>query len=237
MNRAACLLLSILSFVTVSTRSIHAAPSAPAKATTAPAPIIGHVHSADAGAMRLRDNLQSPLKAGDTIQSGDVVSTTEGTATLKLEDGAVKAAVRLKPATSARLQLTPGKGFETLLKRGSVFSDVHNPQKRPNPYQVRTNTAVMGVRGTIFFVKEEADSKSVSPGAHPTFLCACVGQVAVISGASKKEQLLTSKHHDRPVMLQAKTPGAIAEMTDAPMGSEHSDPEAAELENILAGAI
>jgi hypothetical protein len=200
-------------------------------------PAIGHVHAADGGALRMRGNEQSPLQSGDTIQSGDVLSTDQGTVTVLLSDGKLKAAVRLKPGTSVRITHSAGKGFETELKRGIVFSDVHNPDKKRDAFQVRTSTAVMGVRGTIFLVKEIPATAAQGGSAQTTFLCPCVGKVAVTSASSKGakgEQVLTGTHHDRPVTIQAS--GGALKLTDAPMGEDHSDTEAAELEKILSGA-
>lgn len=223
----------LASIAIASAIGLPSVPAFAAKAETASP--FGLVHSASEGALKTRGSVQSPLKPGDRLQAGDIVSTASGSATLLLSDGKLKTAIKLRPETSVRVfrELT---GFEAVLQRGGLLSDVHNPEKRAHALQIRTRTAVMGVRGTIFYTQELK--------GRPLFLCTCVGKVAVRAAGPKgagparkgppDEVVFESKHHDRPVTIQAGDSALGGRIQPAPMGDEHSDPEAGELEALLA---
>lgn len=198
------------------------------------APVLGRVHAVEGVAHIARVHAggtgakPQSIKKGDAIHAGDRVETGRASnLTVVLQDGSVRAALLVKPDSSLRLANEPGQAIEVRLEKGAVLSDIHNPdfKRRPQPFRVRTRTAVMGVRGTVFFVKAEAGA--------PDFLCTCAGKVHVEHdkfGAVDIE----SKHHDAPKRIFADQPGNW--LMPAPMGEDHVDAEAAALEKALASS-
>jgi ferric-dicitrate binding protein FerR (iron transport regulator) len=85
-----------------------------------------------------------PVGQGDVIETGG-----DGVAVLSLLDGAE---VKLRENTILSLDSLDGPGKKTTLRlaEGSVFSRVN--RHMINGFAVTTETAVMGVRGTEFFV-------------------------------------------------------------------------------------
>jgi hypothetical protein len=165
----------------------------------------------------LRDGNREALAPGAVVNENDVIETnSDGTATLVIQDGSVKSAVMIKPSSRIKLSGKPGQAVEIGLERGAVLSSVNTPdyKKRPQPFRVRTKSATMGVRGTVFFVKADVGA--------PTFVCTCIGKVHIEHdkfGAMDIE----SKHHDAPKQIQENAGNWLL---PAPMGTDHADAEA-----------
>ena len=119
------------------------------------------------------------------------------------------------------------KGHDWLihLKQGVLAAAVRNPNQRPNHFQVRTTTATMGVRGTVFYVER-------LPG-QPLFVCTCQGTVAFEDSNGKLIEQVTAKHHDRPLKF-IEIPGTHTIKPEvAAMGDGHSDDDVVFLQNTL----
>lgn len=203
----------------------------PLTAAAAPSPtgMIGKVVKSGGAASRNFDQKSEPLKPGDFVYAGDTIESGNGEMLLLAADGTVRAALKLKPATRVKLEPATegGPGLRVELLRGGILSDVHNPKKSPNAYEIRTKTATMGVRGTVFYAHEMAGR---------LFLCTCAGEVGIKTADSGSEERIKSTHHDRPITLSAKSTGPLAErLKSAPMGEDHADSDAAELEKALEG--
>jgi len=88
-----------------------------------------------------------PAEIGMPVGKGDVVETArDGIAVISLVDGAE---VKLRENTTLSLD-SLGKSVSVRLSSGSVFSRVN--RRLISGFSVKTETAVMGVRGTEFFV-------------------------------------------------------------------------------------
>jgi hypothetical protein len=88
-----------------------------------------------------------PAEIGMPVGEGDVIETTgDAMAVISLVDGAE---VKLRENTTLALD-SLGRNVSVRLTSGSVFSKVN--RLMVNGFTVKTETAVMGVRGTEFFV-------------------------------------------------------------------------------------
>lgn len=104
-----------------------------------------------------------PLKQDQTVVENDVVATTAGSKLeLKLKDGSV---IRVGP--SSKLQLKSAyfgdngeKKFSAKLLFGRVWSKVSGLVSNDSKFEVETDNAVAGVRGTTFRV-DASNDKSV----------------------------------------------------------------------------
>jgi len=192
---------------------------------------IGRVVSTGEGAVGVQSGFSGELHTDDPLVPDERIETGLNSVTLLLREGTISAAVKIKPHSRIKLVALAGQGIQVTLESGAVLSDVHNPEKRPHPYEIKTRTAAMGVRGTVFFVKEQ-------PGQF-TFLCTCHGQVALSRIADKdpaQATVIESKHHDHPVMIrEVDDDSAMSTRTMvAVKGDEHTDQEAADLEKVLS---
>ena len=222
MIRAATAALGVLTVA-----SAFLAPAENAWPKMAIGPQIGRVVSVGEGATYELGRTHSKLVTGDPIYAGIRIDTGSAGAILLLHEGTIQAALKLKPETALTIRAVAGGGIQTDLEHGMILSDVHNPDKRPTPYIVRTRTAVMGVRGTVFFVKEE-------PGKD-VFLCTCSGEVSVHTGrTTATAETFKGTHHDHPVLIHEGDGSLASRTSPAPMGSDHTDAEGAELEKVLA---
>ena len=88
-----------------------------------------------------------PAEIGMPVGQGDVIETAaDGVAVISLVDGAE---IKLRENTTLSLD-SLGRSVSVGLSSGSVFSRVN--RQLISGFSVKTETAVMGVRGTEFFV-------------------------------------------------------------------------------------
>ena len=176
-----------------------------------------------AGRSHLPVNAGDPLRSGDRLEMGD-----EGSAILLLTQNGVRVALKLAPGTRLKIQSAGEDGVEANLESGSAMASVRNVNKVPHAFRLRTRTAVIGIRGTVFFAKVAKDS-------NPDFFCPCSGEITV-TGLDGESMEFSSKHHDKPVTF-AQGKGPLHErMKAAPMGTEHTDGDAKELNAIIREA-
>lgn len=170
-------------------------------------------------------NTTSPLAihSGDTLMKGDLLQTgPDGTAKVVL--GNHDAALLIKPNSQLEIDLTPDQEWRTNFTKGmALFHIKHRPSHRPSYFKVKTRGSVLGVRGTTFFLKDDGTSPNL-------FLCTCEGVVALDTRV-----LIVTKHHDSPKTIQVGDQPLTSRMTAALMGTDHSDPESKELEELLKG--
>lgn len=108
-----------------------------------------------------------PVGQGDVIETG-----SDGVAVISLLDGAE---IKLRENTTLSLDSlgSPGKTITLRLAEGSVFSRVN--RHLISGFSVQTETAVMGVRGTEFFV---AYGRKIDK-YRDVWVCVNTGSVAV----------------------------------------------------------
>ena len=162
---------------------------------------------------------KTPLKLNDEIFDGDIFITAPKSS-LKVLLGQKEAALFIKEDSTVKIVHSDGKNWLLDLKQGMVLSNVKPKPKTKEFFRVKTGAAVMGVRGTVFFVKEE-------PGKD-VFLCTCIGSISV-----DDQITFVSKHHDIPKFIRSGEDALSKRMTDSDMGHDHADSEAIELGKYL----
>lgn len=105
------------------------------------------------------------LAAGSAIELGDVITVKTGNLKLELTDGSI---IALAPAstleiTEAEFEGQERKGFSGLLKGGSLWTKVKKALGG-GKFEVSTERAVAGVRGTIFRIDADALVKAANKG-------------------------------------------------------------------------
>jgi hypothetical protein len=197
----------------------HAADPKPVKKEASQ---IGTVHQVTGKAWATRDASavrKTELHAHSPLYDGDIL-LTDKSSELTVVLGNKEAALLVKQNSMMKVVHTENKDWLIDLKQGLSLFNVNQKNIRPGFFRVKTNAAVMGVRGTAFFVKVET-GKNV-------FLCACFGTVTV-----DDDVVFKSTHHDFHKFIKAGTAKTADRLIDADMGSEHSDTEAGVLIKLL----
>ena len=169
---------------------------------------------------------------GDSIYRLKVGSLLHADSQIKIDDHSMLIMIlgrdvvtKLGPNSRATVYSRNKKDWELNLYRGITASAVRNPEQRPNHFQVRNRSVVMGVRGTVFYT-ENLENK-------PIFLCACKGTVAVENDKGKQLDSIKATHHDRPITISEIANSKDPVIRTAPMGNGHSDADVAYLEKLL----
>lgn len=205
-----CSFISVLSFGAEGVKK----PSADSK--------VGIVHEVKGLAWASRDVSavrKTELHSDAPLYDGDIL-ITGAKSQLTVILGKKEASLLIKENSFVKVVHTPQKTWVIDLQKGLSLFNVNQKNVRPGFFKVKTNAAVMGVRGTTFFVKAE-------PGKD-VFLCACIGTVTV-----DDDVVFKSAHHDYHKFIRAGTGKVSERFTDAEMGTEHSDAEAGVLIGLL----
>jgi hypothetical protein len=89
--------------------------------------------------------------------------------------------------------------------------------------QVVTATATVGIRGTGWYAESDPEQ---------TYFCTCYGRTEVAaSNDPKSREVITAKHHDRPVYILAKPQGGSS-IRNAPF-INHTDQELTLIETLV----
>ena len=105
-----------------------------------------------------RAKQQMPVKTGMLVNTGDVISTNEGSVDLQTRAGT---AVRIRSNSRISVESIAGpSGGENkvALNQGSVFANARK-QARADEFSVSTPTAIAGVRGTSFSVTVDGQGR------------------------------------------------------------------------------
>lgn len=127
---------------------------------------IGKISTLEGEATRTpKDGAAVALAAGSAIELGDVITVKTGNLKLELTDGSI---IALAPAstleiTEAEFEGQERKGFSGLLKGGSLWTKVKKALGG-GKFEVSTERAVAGVRGTIFRIDADALVKAANKG-------------------------------------------------------------------------
>ncbi len=175
-----------------------------------------------------------PVSKGDPVSVGDIVRTKSGSkAEIAFSDGSI---VRLAPAS--RLEITEyiagkeeTKGILKLY-RGKIQSQVKKlfgglfGRFRKNRYEVHTPTAVIGVRGTDFFVFHQSDlSGSVFKDGQGYGYC-----------LNKPDIVREIEAGQALVVFDADTPPEVRPATDVEMERHYRDVDP-EIDDFDAGQL
>lgn len=123
------------------------------------------------------------LKVGSAVELGDTLTVKSGNLKLELTDGSV---IMLAPAsvleiTEAEFEGQERKGFSGFLKGGSLWTKVKKALGGGR-FEVSTERAVAGVRGTIFRIDADAlvkAAKGRTQGRRASIVRVIEGSVAV----------------------------------------------------------
>lgn len=135
-------------------------------------------------------------------------------AVITLQPGSI---IELRPNTQVKLGKSERKANSLELLFGKVWSFL----PKGASYEVVTENAVAGVRGTVFFV--EADKK------HHTYVCACDGEVTLAAGAGKPPRKVISHHEHKSFSVRGKKG-----KTSPAKRRDHTDEQAQQLEALIA---
>ena len=158
----------------------------------------------------------SMAAAGMAVKAGDEIVTAAGTE-LTLVVGRDAMLMR----ANTRVKLVPAASGNTYLLR--VFTGAVLAVFEPGaPKQLRTPTAVIGIRGTAAYVAAERDR---------TYVCICYG-TAHLSAVDDPQaaETVSTRHHDEPRYIYRR--GMPTMMEVAPVVN-HSDDELAMLEALV----
>jgi len=140
------------------------------------------------------------LAKGATVHENDVIETQPGAKVeLEMKDGSV---VRVGPASKLELKAahfgdTGEKSFSAKLMFGRVWSKVSGLIGKESKFEVETDNAVAGVRGTTFRIDAKAD-KSMLVRVY-------AGSVAMAPGG----QLALKKPPEKGKRVQVAGPGQV----------------------------
>lgn len=149
------------------------------------------VVSGEVRVIRAGDPPRGEARSGDELRSGDLIVTRgDGRAQLRFSDGAI---VSLQPDTQFRIddyRFDPQqqRGFFTLL-RGAMRTATGAIGKRDrSDYRMRTPTATIGIRGTVYLAEETVCDPRCAPGARAGLrVSVSEGRIAVRSDAGEIE--------------------------------------------------
>ena len=123
---------------------------------------IGQIKTAQGTVSIERDGARRPATAGDRVQQSDgVVTGADGTVGITFQDNS---RMSLGPESTLALDrfrfdsTTHDGEFESSLKRGTLaVKSGYIVEQGPQAMRVRTPAAILGVRGTEFVVRAEAE--------------------------------------------------------------------------------
>lgn len=160
--------------------------------------------------------LETRINPGDTVQTGkgsEIVFVINDHSTIMRGDSQLVIESQPEPAPSTSLLVS---GLRLLT--GKLLS-----VSRGRQFQVTTNTATIGIRGTGFYAETDPDE---------TYFCLCYGsaEVAALNDPSSTETIVT-KQHDRPLYIAGSAdPGRS--IRNAPFVN-HTDQELALIETLV----
>ena len=149
---------------------------------------IGKVSEVGAGKRTAKDGSSHELKVGAGVEIEDSLKATKGVLKIELNDGSV-----LALAEGSELKITKaefegqerkGDGFFGFLKSGSLWTHVKKAVGGAT-FQVETERAVAGVRGTIFRI----DADAMIKGAKVSIVHVQDGVVRVNPSKTLKKQM------------------------------------------------
>ena len=157
----------------------------------------------------------SPVEQGFTVSPGDTVTTGKGGMVIFVHEQSV-----YRIGGNTRFTLTTendGGGTKSILKiaRGKVLSVFRGGRK-----QVRTPTAVIGVRGSGIYAEAEPER---------TYFCTCYGISEISARGGGERETVKAKHHDQPRFIHA--PGSGKRIVKAPM-LNHTDKDLIFIESL-----
>lgn len=170
--------------------------------------------SGDVTVNNQKATLSTPIKPGDTLQTGknsEIIFVVNTHSMILRGDSNL---VVQPPETSVSSLVIGG----LRLLSGKLLSVSRN-----SPMRVTTSTATVGIRGTGFYIESDPEQ---------TYFCTCYGATEVQANDDpQSRESITASHHDRPVYI-VKDGGQGKNIRNAPF-LNHSDQELALIETLV----
>lgn len=160
-----------------------------------------------------------PAQLHEIVKSGDTISTGLDSYAIFIMD---KSVYMLRAESEITIETTStGPGIENFHKLKMLFGKLMVVSDG-NTRQVRTPTAVLGIRGTAIYIETES---------HSTYFCLCYGsaEISTLDDPIPIETIRTSHHEDPRYIL---TKDNQSKVIKAPM-KNHTDDELIKLERIV----
>lgn len=159
------------------------------------------------------------LKIGSELFNEDILKTGPDSK-LHIFIGNRDGALLLKSNSLLQIVHSSIQDWMIDLKEGSLLSHFRHIKPLPRRFQIKTPTAVIGVRGTTLFMKQDS-----GPGSEKTlFLCTCHGIVAI-----DDKVIISGKNHDSPKLISPGTLPLLTRLKATDRGKDHTDAEGADL--------
>ncbi len=159
-------------------------------------------------------NLSTPIKPGDTLQTGknsEIIFVVNSHSMIVREESHLV----IEAADTSVASLVIG-GLRMLT--GKLLSVSRN-----SPMRITTATATIGIRGTGFYI--EADPEL-------SYFCTCYGATEVQANDDpESHDIVAASHHDRPLYI-VKDGGKGKNIRNAPF-QNHTDQELALIETLV----
>jgi hypothetical protein len=156
---------ALLGVLLLGAAAVHAAAPSPVGPAPGGAPPAGTVTFLAGEASRLQGDQRRPLALGSAVFQGDVIETARRTRLeLKLSDASV---LRLGPVSRVELDAAAfgasadDRKVSAKLRVGNVWANVTRSLGGEARFEVKTENAVAGVRGTTFCVDASKDKSVV----------------------------------------------------------------------------
>ena len=125
-------------------------------------------------------------ETGDSVVKGDLIETeTDSLCEIVFN---IRNIIRLESDSVFRIGNTMKMDFS--IEKGSIAVVADKLERIAGNSErlvIKTPTAVMGVRGTVFYIKVESEKSS--------YVCVCNGTVNTYKGDGKSRRKVTSRHH------------------------------------------
>jgi len=143
--------------------------------------------SGDVSVNGVSANLQTPVKPGDTVETG---KNSELVFVVGNHSMILRSETRLVIETAKKDAASPLISGLRMLT-GKILS-----VSRGTRMQVTTQTALIGIRGTGWYAESDPEQ---------TYFCTCYGTTDVVaSNDPASKETVVSRHHDRPLYILAK---------------------------------
>ncbi|MFP5461765.1 MAG: FecR domain-containing protein, partial [Gammaproteobacteria bacterium] len=149
------------------------------------------VVSGEVKVARSGEPARGAARSGDELRSGDLIVTSQdGRAQLRFSDGAI---VSLQPGTEFRIddyRFDPQeqRGFFSLLRGAMRTATGAIGKRNRSDYRMRTPTATIGIRGTLYLAEETVCDPACAPGARAGLkVSVSEGRIAVRTSAGEIE--------------------------------------------------
>ncbi len=159
------------------------------------------------------------LKVGDSLQKGELIQTADKSI-VKILLRSNLGAIQLGPNSEFLAEESTNSQTTIQLKRGALLSTLRKAAiaEKKKSYEVKTPKVSMGVRGTTFFVSQNAEGS--------TYQCICEGEVETSWPGGKDRK--RSKHHDHFRSFSSKDGRPTKDI-----GRDHTDEEIQSLKEFL----